>query len=91
MSTLELERHTRTTTMTTADGRRYEVLVNLVVSTARPIERFLGLVHTAIEEFDWSSLRTRAVTLELDGIDFKVRVLSTLDNCAHVQYVAVRD
>jgi hypothetical protein len=91
MSTLELERHTRTTVMTTADGRRHAVLVNLVVSTARPIDRFLGLVHTATEEFDWSALRTRSVSLELDGTQYDVRVLSTLDDCAHVQYVAVHD
>jgi hypothetical protein len=91
MSTLELERHTRTTVMKTADGRCHSVLVNLVVSTTRPIDRFLGLVHTAPDEFDWSMLRSRSVTLELDGKEFEVRVLSTLESCAHVQYVAVRD
>ena len=91
MSTIELERQTRTTVMTTGDGRRHEVLVNLVVSTARPIDRFLGLVHTIPDDFDWSALGNRLITLELDGKTFDVRVLSTLESCAHVQYVAVRD
>jgi hypothetical protein len=91
MTTVDLERHTRTTVMTTDDGSRHAVLVNLVVSTARPIDRFLGLVHTTSDAIDWAALRTRSVTLELDGKEFDVHVLSTLDRCAHVQYVAVRD